>query len=133
MYNCISWSICMPSNPPPQKKTFLRPWSDFYNLWCVSVNYFLTYAQRTRTDFFVVSSSEKRSEWMFLIFLSDLLLMIFMNIKCQLDFDINKTVDPLWGCYDLHTAYGEFVLKKTAIDYVVYWNQTGVSLIEVNT
>ena len=30
-----------------------------------------------------------------------------------------KTLDQLRGCHDLHRADGEFLLKRTAIAYVV--------------
>ena len=39
-----------------------------------------------------------------------------------------KTVAQLCGCHDLHTADGESVLKRTAIDDVVYLTQTGIRL-----
>ena len=62
-------------------------------------------------------------------FLSDVLLMVFMNIKFQWDCIMGKKpVVQLWGCHDLHTADGEFVLKITVIAYVMYSTQTGVSL-----
>ena len=47
-----------------------------------------------------------------------------MNIKCQW----KKNVAQLRGCHDLHTADGESVHKRTAIDDVVYSTQTGISL-----
>ena len=34
----------------------------------------------------------------------------------------------LLGCHDLHTADGEFLLKRTAIAYVLHWIKPGVSL-----
>ena len=40
----------------------------------------------------------------------------------------NKPVFQRWGSHDLHTADGEFVLKRIAITYVEYSTQTGVSL-----
>ena len=55
--------------------------------------------------------------------------MIFINIKCQWDFIMeNKPVAQPWGCYDLHTADGESVRKRTAIAYVVYSSQKGIRL-----
>ena len=61
-------------------------------------------------------------------FLSEVLWMIFINIDCQWDFTMGKTVVSLLGCHDLHTADGESVLKRTAIAYVGYSIQTGIRL-----
>ena len=61
--------------------------------------------------------------------MSDVLLMIFINIKCQCDFIMGKKpVAQRWGCHDLHTTDGESVLKRTAIGEVVYTSQTGIGL-----
>ena len=47
--------------------------------------------------------------------------VIYLNIKCHLGlYNYKNTVVQLRGCHGLHTADVEFVLKKTAIDYVVY-------------
>ena len=49
------------------------------------------------------------SYWLnFSRFLSDVLLMIFMNMKCQWDFIMGKNpVAQILGCHDLHTADGD--------------------------
>ena len=36
-----------------------------------------------------------------------------------------KIIVHIWGCHDLHTVDGEFLLKRTAVAYVVYWILTG--------
>ena len=42
--------------------------------------------------------------------------------------DGKKPVAQLCGCHDLHTADRESVLKRIAIAFVVYSNQTGIRL-----
>ena len=59
-------------------------------------------------------------------FLSDVLLVIFINIKCQRDFILEKNVAQPGCCHDLHMACGESVLKRTAIAVVVYSTHTGI-------
>ena len=67
--------------------------------------------------------------WIYPDFLSYVLLIIFINIKCQWDFIMGKKhVAQLRGCHDLHTADRESVFKRTVIDYVVYSIQTGIRL-----
>ena len=54
--------------------------------------------------------------------------MIFININSKWDFIMGKNVAPLWSCHGLHMADGEFVLKWSAIAYVLYSTQTGIRL-----
>ena len=39
-----------------------------------------------------------------------------------------KPIAQLCGCHDLHTTDGESMLKRTAIDYVVYSTKTEIRL-----
>ena len=53
----------------------------------------------------------------------------FHNYKMAMGlYNVKKPIAQLSGCHELHTTDGESVLKRTAIDDVVYSTLTGIRI-----